>query len=171
MDNYESRIANIVNHHACFVESRASVLKLKLLCAIGDKPVYIHMYIRVFKIKQTERVICINLQLVKQHTCYFTFTGVQFIKDCPMEPYIPVYMLIGGVLGAVRIFWALYSQIRSRRPEVLSVPAARSHISPMKLLSIALSCFLVVWFALGKRQVARNRRCFPRAALLELFEP
>ncbi|EFN78900.1 hypothetical protein EAI_02313 [Harpegnathos saltator] len=75
--------------------------------------------------------------------------GVQFIKDCPIEPYIPVYMLIGGVLGAVRMFWALYSQIRSRRPEVLSVPGARPHVSPMKLLSIALSCFLVGWFALG----------------------
>ncbi|RLU15603.1 hypothetical protein DMN91_011356 [Ooceraea biroi] len=75
--------------------------------------------------------------------------GVQFIKDCPIEPYIPVYMLIGGALGAVRMIWALYSQIRSRRPEVLSVPAARSHVSPMKLLSIALSCFLVAWFALG----------------------
>ncbi|XP_014476806.1 PREDICTED: uncharacterized protein LOC106745594 [Dinoponera quadriceps] len=75
--------------------------------------------------------------------------GVQFIKECPIEPYIPVYMLIGGVLGAVRMFWALYSQIRSRRPEVLSVPATRPHVSPMKLLSIALSCFLVGWFALG----------------------
>ncbi|XP_077269527.1 uncharacterized protein LOC143901266 isoform X1 [Temnothorax americanus] len=75
--------------------------------------------------------------------------GVQFIKDCPKEPYIPVYMLIGGVLGAVRMFWALYSQLRSRRPEVLSVPAVRPHVSPMKLLSIALSCFLVAWFVLG----------------------
>lgn len=81
----------------------------------------------------------------------FIVVGVQFIKDCPKEPYIPVYMLIGGVLGAVRMFWALYSQIRSRRPEVLSVPAVRPYVSPMKLLSIALSCFLVAWFALGKQ--------------------
>ncbi|KYN11977.1 hypothetical protein ALC57_15870 [Trachymyrmex cornetzi] len=75
--------------------------------------------------------------------------GVQFIKDCPKEPYIPVYMLIGGVLGAVRMFWALYSQIRSRRPEVSSHSGNRPHVSPMKLLSIVLSCFLVAWFVLG----------------------
>ncbi|KAL6426521.1 hypothetical protein ACFW04_009149 [Cataglyphis niger] len=75
--------------------------------------------------------------------------GVQFIKDCPKEPYIPVYMLIGGVLGTVRMLWALYSQIRSRRPEVLSVPATTPYVSPMKLLSVALSCFLVAWFVLG----------------------
>ncbi|XP_020292040.1 peptidyl-prolyl cis-trans isomerase CYP95-like [Pseudomyrmex gracilis] len=75
--------------------------------------------------------------------------GVQFIKDCPKEPFIPVYMLIGGVLGTVRMVWALYSQIRSRRPEVLSVPSTRTYASPMKLLSVALSFFLVVWFILG----------------------
>lgn len=84
----------------------------------------------------------------------FHSTGVQFIKDCPIEPYIPLYMLIGGALGAVRMFWALYSQIRSRRPEVLSVPATRPYISPMKLLSIVLSCFLVGWFALGKQEIS-----------------
>lgn len=84
----------------------------------------------------------------------FIFAGVQFIKDCPKEPYIPVYMLIGGVLGTVRMFWALYSQIRSRKPEVLSVPAVRPHVSPMKLLSIVLSCFLVAWFVLGKQEIS-----------------
>lgn len=81
----------------------------------------------------------------------FIVVGVQFIKDCPKEPYIPVYMLIGGVLGTVRMLWALYSQIRSRRPEVLSVPATTPYVSPMKLLSVALSCFLVAWFVLGKQ--------------------
>lgn len=81
----------------------------------------------------------------------FIVLGVQFIRDCPKEPYIPVYMLIGGVLGAVRMFWALYSQVRSRTPEVLSVPDARPYVSPMTLLSIALSCFLVAWFVLGKQ--------------------
>lgn len=94
-----------------------------------------------------------DFECVENRTFNCALTGVQFIKDCPVEPYIPVYMLIGGVLGAVRMFWALYSQIRSRRPEVLSVPAARPHVSPMKLLSIALSCFLVGWFALGKQEI------------------
>lgn len=77
-------------------------------------------------------------------------TGVQFIRDCPREPHIPVYMVVGGTLGGVRMFWTLYSQVRSRRPEVLSVPGSRPPISPTKLASVALSCFLVGWFALGK---------------------
>lgn len=76
--------------------------------------------------------------------------GLQFIKDCPKEPHIPVYMIVGGTLGGVRMFWALYSQIRSRRLEILSVPNASPHISPMQLVSIALTCFLTVWFVLGE---------------------
>lgn len=87
----------------------------------------------------------------------FVVAGVQFIKDCPKEPFIPVYMLIGGVLGTVRMVWALYSQIRSRRPEVLSVPSTTTYASPMKLLSVALSFFLVVWFILGKQEISHSK--------------
>ncbi|XP_057341625.1 uncharacterized protein LOC130678446 [Microplitis mediator] len=83
--------------------------------------------------------------------------GLQFIKDCPKEPHIPVYMIVGGTLGGVRMFWALYSQIRSRRLEILSVPNASPHISPMQLVSIALTCFLTVWFVLGNYWILKIR--------------
>lgn len=105
-------------------------------------------------LRSNPALYCNERQTCRKSIFEILFAGVQFIKDCPKEPYIPVYMLIGGVLGAVRMFWALYSQIRSRRPEVLSVPAARPHVSPMKLLSIALSGFLVVWFVLGKQEIS-----------------
>lgn len=59
-------------------------------------------------------------------------------------------MIVGGTLGGVRMFWALYSQIRSRRLELLSVPAESPHISPMQLVSITLTCFLTGWFILGE---------------------
>lgn len=75
---------------------------------------------------------------------------MQFIRDCPRGPNIPVYMVVGGTLGGIRMFWTLYSQIRSRRPDVLSMPSSRSQISFKKLVSVALSCFLVVWFVLGE---------------------
>ncbi|XP_034940405.1 serine/arginine repetitive matrix protein 5-like [Chelonus insularis] len=83
--------------------------------------------------------------------------GLQFIKDCPKEPNIPVYMIVGGALGGVRMFWALYSQIRSRRLEVLSVPNSSPHISPMQLVSIALTCFLTFWFGLGNYWILKIR--------------
>lgn len=60
---------------------------------------------------------------------FLPLKGVQFIRDCPREPNIPIYMVVGGILGSVRMFWTLYTQIRSRRPEVLTVPGVRSRIS------------------------------------------
>ncbi|KAG8039113.1 hypothetical protein G9C98_003420 [Cotesia typhae] len=66
-------------------------------------------------------------------------------------------MIVGGTLGGVRMFWALYSQIRSRRLEILSVPNASPHISPMQLVSIALTCFLTVWFVLGNYWILKIR--------------
>ncbi|XP_011502784.1 PREDICTED: uncharacterized protein LOC105366150 [Ceratosolen solmsi marchali] len=76
--------------------------------------------------------------------------GIQFIKDCPREPYIPVYMIVGGILGGIRMFWTLYSQIRLRRVRTFTVPTTRTpNITPLKLTSIALTCFLLVWFGFG----------------------
>ncbi|XP_020706430.2 uncharacterized protein LOC105683128 [Athalia rosae] len=94
--------------------------------------------------------------------------GLQFIRDCPREPYIPVYMVVGGTLGGVRMSWALYAQIRSRRPEVLSVPGTRSHMSPTRLASLALSIFLTGWFVLGNIWILNIR--WPDYAPT-LFEP
>ncbi|XP_046433410.1 serine/arginine repetitive matrix protein 1-like isoform X1 [Neodiprion fabricii] len=75
--------------------------------------------------------------------------GLQFIRDCPREPHIPVYMVVGGTLGGVRMLWTLYVQICSRRPEILSGPETGTHMSPTRLASLALSGFLAVWFVLG----------------------
>ncbi|XP_043282328.1 uncharacterized protein [Venturia canescens] len=94
--------------------------------------------------------------------------GVQFIKDCPIEPNIPVYMVVGGSLGSLRMFWALYSQIQSRRLEVLSVPTTESHTSPMKLVSIALSLFLSIWFVVGNYWILNIR--WPKYAA-DMWEP
>lgn len=95
--------------------------------------------------------------------------GLQFIRDCPREPHIPVYMVVGGTLGGVRMLWALYAQIRSRRPDVLSVPGTSPpHMSPMRLASLVLSGFLAVWFVLGNFWILNIR--WPEYAPA-LFEP
>ncbi|XP_015609698.2 serine/arginine repetitive matrix protein 2 isoform X2 [Cephus cinctus] len=95
-------------------------------------------------------VVTICLGCLSTMPLLMLIMGLQFIRDCPKEPHIPVYMVVGGTLGSVRMLWGLYSQIRSRRPEGLSVRSARSHMSPTRLASMALTCFLAGWFVLGK---------------------
>nr|KAF7396887.1 hypothetical protein H0235_016424 [Vespula pensylvanica] len=104
---------------------------------------------RALRVISKTMIVTICLAVLSTMPILMFILGIQFIKDCPREPHIPLYMVVGGTLGTVRMFWSLYSQIRSRRPEALTVPNTRSYVSPMKLASIALSCFLVGWFALG----------------------
>lgn len=61
-----------------------------------------------------------------------------------------MYMVIGGTFGSMLMALLIYSQIRSRRPEMISVPSTRPQISFRKLIIIVLSCFLLGWFVMGK---------------------
>ncbi|CAM5076344.1 unnamed protein product, partial [Eretmochelys imbricata] len=31
-----------------------------------------------------------------------TFTGMKFLEDCPLQPLIPLYLLVGGVVGSLK---------------------------------------------------------------------
>lgn len=43
--------------------------------------------------------------------------GLQFVRDCPKEPRIPIYMIVGGSFGTIKMLWLIWRQIRSRRFE------------------------------------------------------
>jgi len=82
---------------------------------------------------------------------------VQFLRDCPVEPHVPVYMLVGGSFGTLKMLWLLWRQIRSRRYERLDLTTPVSSMDDgaltpsagTRVVSAALSMFLLVWFALG----------------------
>ncbi|XP_054271538.1 uncharacterized protein LOC128992132 [Macrosteles quadrilineatus] len=82
--------------------------------------------------------------------------GIQFVRDCPKEPNIPVYMIVGGSFGTIKIFWMLWCQVKSRRYERLdgrnrSRPAedGLSTSAGSRITNFLLSSFLIVWFVLG----------------------
>lgn len=76
----------------------------------------------------------------------FSFAGIQFLRDCPREPHIPVYMVVGGSVGSIKMAWVLYNQLHTRRLEI-GAPNATSYGA--KATSFALTLFLISWFALG----------------------
>ncbi|XP_049820290.1 uncharacterized protein LOC126264831 [Aethina tumida] len=78
--------------------------------------------------------------------------GIQFLRDCPREPNIPIYMVIGGGVGCVKMGMTLYSQLHTRRMEV-GVMNATSIGS--KVASVALTVLLITWFALGNYWILR----------------
>lgn len=84
--------------------------------------------------------------------------GVNYLRDCPKEPHLPVYMVVGGSFGTIKMVWLVWSQIRSRRYERSDVAPAPSSAYEdgllasniaAKVLSAALTLFLLLWFGLG----------------------
>lgn len=108
----------------------------------------------------------------------FIISGVNYLRDCPEEPHLPVYMVVGGSFGAIKMMWVIWRQIKSRRYERLDVvtPQPSSNYEDTLLTpstgsrgaSIALSLFLIVWFILGNYWTFRIY--FPEFEP-ELYEP
>ena len=40
--------------------------------------------------------------------------GVKHLEDCPVEPYIPIYLLVGGCFGLLKVLSMLWMQVRYR---------------------------------------------------------
>ncbi|GBP53813.1 hypothetical protein EVAR_42531_1 [Eumeta japonica] len=62
-----------------------------------------------------------------------------YIRDCPAEPRLPVYMVAGGAAGAAGATWLLWAQLASRS----SPPSASV---PERLLAYTLTAFLLLWY-------------------------
>ncbi|XP_052282591.1 transmembrane protein 272-like [Dreissena polymorpha] len=46
--------------------------------------------------------------------------GVKYLEDCPKEPRIPVYLLLGGCLGIIKLLSSLWRNIQTRRYQNVS---------------------------------------------------
>ena len=53
---------------------------------------------------------------MKEISFFFNFhSGVKYLNDCPIEPNLPIYLLVIGSMGLVRILNLLWKQFRRRR--------------------------------------------------------
>ena len=85
-----------------------------------------------------------------------SFPGVKYLHECPKEPKIPIYLLVGGCFGLLKLVCLLWKTVRSRRYERLDefydteddngdVIMSRSS----RFTDILLSLFLLIWFLIG----------------------
>ncbi|XP_050523169.1 uncharacterized protein LOC126895392 [Daktulosphaira vitifoliae] len=100
--------------------------------------------------------------------------GVQFVRDCPCEPHIPIYMIVGGIFGLIKMVWLLCRQVESlkydrcQRPNFESGEDVVSSIGS-RIASVALSVFLTGWFILGNYWIFSVY--WPDSEPLSLYEP
>lgn len=99
---------------------------------------------------------------------------MQFVRDCPREPHIPVYMIVGGIFGTIKMVWLLCRQVKSlrynrrRRPDV---GTREDMVSSMgsRIAAVALTAFLAGWFALGNYWILSVY--WPDSEPSSLYEP
>ena len=70
------------------------------------------------------------------------------MHECPVEPKLPVYLVVGGCFGIVKISILLWRQIKQHRDEMIDF--ADVGLQKMaRQTNIALDVFLCVWFVFG----------------------
>ncbi|XP_047578016.1 transmembrane protein 272 [Lutra lutra] len=47
--------------------------------------------------------------------CSLPLVGMKFLEDCPIQPLIPLYLLVGGIIGALKVSLLLQDSSRMRR--------------------------------------------------------
>lgn len=95
------------------------------------------------------KVVTVCLMILFTFPLLMLTFGWKFMNDCPKGTNIPIYMVIGGMFGMILLLLIIYSQIGSRRQDVMMVPAPRPQISLRKVMVVILSIFLTIWFVMG----------------------
>ncbi|XP_064636889.1 transmembrane protein 272-like isoform X4 [Lineus longissimus] len=82
--------------------------------------------------------------------------GVKYLHECPREPKIPIYLLVGGCFGLLKLLSLLWKQVKSRRYERLDEIYDTEEDGASGLTSksstftdVVLSLFLFIWFVFG----------------------
>ncbi|XP_076376026.1 uncharacterized protein LOC143259078 [Megalopta genalis] len=108
---------------------------------------------RALKVMWRTRIVSIYLILLCILPIAMLIYGLKFNDKCPRKVEIPTYMILGGVFGTIFMFLITYSQIRSRRREILTLQPPDSQISCFSIGVGVLSVFLLVWFGMGNKWI------------------
>ncbi|XP_042854253.1 LOW QUALITY PROTEIN: transmembrane protein 272 [Panthera tigris] len=83
---------------------------------------------------------------------------MKFLEDCPIQTLIPLYLLAGGIIGALKVSLLLHDSTRMRRPVAKAVVIDDNQDDdayPWRqtvckyYIHLSLSLFLFLWFLLG----------------------
>ncbi|ESP03668.1 hypothetical protein LOTGIDRAFT_171199 [Lottia gigantea] len=80
--------------------------------------------------------------------------GVKYLNDCPIQPMIPVYLLVGGCFGLLKVtscFWQTMQAKKEGSIDNLLEHDRRGLFSSRtnKFMGCIVSMFLIVWHVLG----------------------
>ncbi|XP_076332772.1 transmembrane protein 272-like [Tachypleus tridentatus] len=106
-------------------------------------------------------VICSSALLTAFLACFSVLPvlmmifGIKYLQDCPKQPNIPVYLLVGGAFGLIKLISTGWRQTKGRHFEPPSEALTDGDVdevlptTSLKITDYALSIFLLVWFIMG----------------------
>ncbi|XP_062571713.1 uncharacterized protein LOC134233733 [Saccostrea cucullata] len=76
--------------------------------------------------------------------------GVKYLEECPREPKIPIYLLVGGCFGGLKLLMLLCKQARKLRDDDDDTIRDDSELMTLtKVTHACLTLFLCIWFVFG----------------------
>ncbi|XP_074651057.1 transmembrane protein 272-like isoform X2 [Tubulanus polymorphus] len=80
--------------------------------------------------------------------------GSIYLHDCTIEPYIPIYLIVGGVFGVIKNLSTTAQRISNHRKKNDDENAKSNPFDGL------ISCFLLAWFIAGNVWIYRVHRTF-----------
>ncbi|CAF0953816.1 unnamed protein product [Didymodactylos carnosus] len=85
--------------------------------------------------------------------------GVSNLEECPLDPKIPVFVLVGGALALLKILQVMWSQYHHRRhrESVMDEEETPEGANGSAFMQISISLILFVWFVFGNYCIFKVR--------------
>lgn len=78
--------------------------------------------------------------------CLIPFSGAKYKDDCPVEPFIPIYLIVGGSFGMLKTIIVLCQRARTHEDDT---DIDEDQSMSTKFIDGVLNLFLFTWFIAG----------------------
>ncbi|CAF0962974.1 unnamed protein product [Adineta ricciae] len=122
--------------------------------AIQDSETLVEFVKKSYSIVANTYGATILLALLTVFQVILFFIGVKYLNDCPVQPNLPVYLLVAGAMGLVRALNLLWKQFRRRRLRKLEGveldQEEETENNGSGFTDAVLNLFLFAWFIVGQ---------------------
>ncbi|KAK7480813.1 hypothetical protein BaRGS_00027979 [Batillaria attramentaria] len=104
---------------------------------------------RAFSILGATWPVTVFLVVLLAMPLVMTTIGVNYLHECPVEPKLPIYLVVGGCFGIVKLLFLLWKQIKRHKEDLGDLHDDIDLLTMTRMTNIALNIFHCVWFAFG----------------------
>lgn len=87
---------------------------------------------------------------------YGSFAGAKYKDDCPVQRYIPIYLIVAGAFGIFRNLLGMCHHGRKTHKKRSGEQAEEERSSGQKGCEGIIDCFMLAWFICGNVWIYHN---------------